>query len=485
MTSHPTTPRRFGTRVAPQTSVSGARSSGCDGYRRLPRRAALQAGSLAGLGLSLADYLTLRSARGEASVVGGNLTQRDLPRRIKSVIQINLPGGFPHHESFDPKPEAPVEYRGSFGVVKTKHGDVFSDNLPQLAGIADKITVVRSVVGKIPDHALATYHLYTGYTPTAVIDYPQMGSVVSHELGAVGELPCYIAIPGGNGFGGGTGFLPSIYGAFETGGDPGTQKKNFKVRDFSLPSGMTVEQLRRRRGVRDVVDQRIRELEANPVLLDTMDEFHSRAYSLLTSTDAQKAFSFDGETDETFDLYGSAVTGDIKGPDGRLHPKGLAERLIIARRLVEAGVRFITLQYASWDCHQNVRNACLDHMRPLDYAITGLVTDLEQRGLLDSTLVWVTTEFGRTPKVNKESGRDHWARVYSMMLAGGGFKQGLIYGASDSTGGEPSRDAVPLENLMATIYHQMGIDANKELIAFGTRPIEIVKDAEVVTQLLG
>jgi hypothetical protein len=458
---------------------------GCSGFRRMSRRAALQAGSFGALGLSLADFLSLQAARGEASITGGAAGLEGLPQRIKSVIQINLPGGFPHHESFDPKPEAPVEYRGSFGVVKTSTGDVFSDNLPELAGIADKLTIVRSVVGKIPDHALATYHLHTGYTPTPVIDYPQMGSIVSHELGALGELPCYIAIPGKNSFGGGTGFLPSVYGPFETGGDPATQKKGFKVRDFSLPAGLSREQLDRRRGVRDVVDQRIRELEASPVLLDTMDEFHARAYSLLTSTDAQKAFSFDGETDETFELYGSEVTGDIKGPDGRLHPKGLSERLIIARRLVEAGVRFVTLQYGSWDCHQDVKRACLDQMRPFDHAIKGLVLDLERRGLLDSTLVWVTTEFGRTPKVNKDSGRDHWARVYSMLLAGGGFKPGLIHGASDATGGEPARDAVTLENLMATIYYQMGIDANKELVAFGTRPIEIVKDAEVVRSLLG
>ena len=456
---------------------------GCCGFRRISRRAALAAGSIGALGLSLADFLGLQQAHGESTITGGAAGLKGLPQRITSVIQINLPGGFPHHESFDPKPEAPVEYRGSFGVVKTKTGDVFSDNLPQLAGIADKLTVVRSVVGKIPDHTLASYHLSTGYTPTAVIDYPQMGSIVSHELGPRGLLPCYVAIPGKNS--GGTGFLPSIHGPFETGGDPAMQKKGFKVRDFSLPSGLSLEQLDRRRGVRDIVDKRIRDLEANPVLLDTMDEFHSRAYSLLTSADAQKAFSFDGETDATFELYGSDVTGDVKGPNGKYQSKGLAERLIIARRLVEAGVRFITLQYGSWDCHQNVKQACDDQMRPFDHAIAGLVTDLDRRGLLDSTLVWVTTEFGRTPKVNKESGRDHWARVYSMMLAGGGFKPGLVYGASDSTGGEPARDAVPLENLMATIYYQMGIDAAKELIAFGTRPIEIVKDAEVVKPLLG
>jgi len=462
-------------------------ADGCNGFRQMPRRAALRAGSLGALGLSLADFLRIRAAQGANASTGGagQPAVGKLPERIKSVIQINLPGGFPHHESFDPKPESPVEYRGSFGVVKTKNGDVFSDNLPKLAEIADKLTVVRTVVGKIPDHGLATYHLYTGYPPSTVIDYPQMGSIVSHELGARGELPCYIAIPGKNTFAGGTGFLPSIHGPFETGGDPATEKKNFRVRDFSLPAGVSLEQLQRRRAVRDAVEQRIRSLEANPVLLDTMDEFHARAYSLLTSTDSQKAFSFEGESDDTFELYGSQVTGDIKGPDGKLHPKGLSERLIIARRLVEAGVRFLTVEYGSWDCHTDVKNACLDQMRPFDYAIAGLVTDLDRRGLLDSTLVWVTSEFGRTPKVNKESGRDHWARCYSMMLAGGGFKPGLIHGASDSTGGEPARDAVTLENLMATIYHQMGIDANKELVAFGTRPIEIIRDAEVVKQLIG
>ena len=460
-------------------------AEGCDGFRRMPRRAALKAGSCGALGLSLADVLGMQSARGEASIAGGAAGVANLPQHIKSVIQINLPGGFPQHESFDPKPEAPVEYRGMFGVVKTKTGDVFSDNLPQLAAINDRFTVVRTVVGKIPDHGLATYHLHTGYTPTTVIDYPQMGSVVSHELGSRGELPCYIAIPGKNITGGGTGFLPSTYGPFETGGDPGTQKKGFKVRDFSLPGGMTLEQLDRRRGVRAVVEKRIRALEANPVLLDTMDEFHARAYALLTSSTAQRAFSFEGETDDTFKLYGSEVTGLIKGPDNRLHPKGLSERLIIARRLVEAGVRFVTLEYGAWDCHADVKKTCDDLMRPLDHALAGFVTDLERRGLLESTLVWVTSEFGRTPKINKESGRDHWARVYSMMLAGGGFKPGLVYGASDSTGGEPSRDAVTLENLIGTIYFQMGIDPNRELVAFGTRPIEIVKDAEIMKSLIG
>ena len=466
-------------------------SHGCDGFRAIPRRAALQVGSFGALGLSLGDFFRIRAARGEASTDAYSTVagQGKLPEKIKAVIQLTLGGGFPQHESFDPKPEAPVEYRGSFGVVKTKNGDIFSDNLPKAAAIADKFTVIRSMVGKIPDHGLASYHLSTGYTPTAVIDYPAMGSIISHELGPRGLLPPYIAVPTRAAYGGGTGFLSSSYGAYELGADPGqssdpAQRKNFKVRDFSLPEGFPIDRFDRRHAARRLIEKRIRSLEADPTTLDTMDGFYGKAYELLTSADAQKAFTFEGETDETFELYGSAVTGGLRGPDGKYHPKGLAERLIIARRLVEAGTRFVTVNYGAWDCHIDCKRACLDQMAPLDHAIAGLVTDLDRRGLLDSTLFWVTSEFGRTPKINKDSGRDHWARCYSNLLAGGGFQQGLIYGASDATAAEPARDAVPLEDLMFTIYHQMGIDADKELVAFGTRPIEIIKDGRLVKGLI-
>jgi uncharacterized protein (DUF1501 family) len=191
----------------------------------------------------------------------------------------------------------------------------------------------------------------------------------------------------------------------------------------------------------------------------------------------------DDESEATRKLYGSDVVGLI-GPDGKYHPKGLAERLMVARRLVESGVRFVTVNYGSWDCHMDVKRNTLDQMPALDAAIAGMVTDLDQRGLLDSTIFWVTSEFGRTPKVNGDGGRDHWARCYSMLVAGGGFTKGQHYGMSDATGAEPARDAVPLENLLYTIYHQLGIDANKELLAFGTRPIEIVKGGKLVKGIL-
>lgn len=466
--------------------ADGPNRRGCREFRTLvSRRHAVQAGTFGALGLSLGDMLRLE-ARGEASTEAFQTTKGGssiAPARALSVIQLHLGGGFPQHESFDPKPEAPIEYRGSFGVVKTKNGDVFSDNFPKTAAISDKITVVRSMVGKIPDHGLATYHLFKGYTPTAVIDYPPMGSIVSHELGGRGELPPYIAIPNQMGFVGGTGFLSSTYGPFELNGDPG--QKGFKVRDFSIPEGVPMDRFDRRRKAREIVQQRIRDLEADPSTLDTMDDFYKSAYTLLTSKEAQKAFTFEGESEDTFKLYGSDVTGSVRGPDGKYQTKGLAERLIMARRLVEAGTRFVTVSYGSWDSHVDVKKNCLEQMAPLDSAIAGLVTDLEQRGMLDTTLFWLTSEFGRTPKVNGDSGRDHWARNYSMLLAGGGLAKGVIHGASDSTGGEPARDAVRLEDLQFTIYHQLGIDANKELVAFGTRPIEIIKDGTLVKGILG
>ena len=462
-----------------QTHQIAADRRGCAGFRgMLSRRQAVQAGVVGALGLSLGDMLRLE-ARGEDAFTAAGAKQ--LQPKALSVIQLHLGGGMPQQESFDPKPEAPIEYRGSFGVVKTKNGDLFSDNFPKTAAIADQVTVVRSVVGRIPDHQLATYHLFTGYTPTAVIDFPQMGSIVSHELGGRGDLPPYIAIPNNHSFAGTTGFLSSTFGPFDLNADPG--QRGFKVRDFSIPEGVSTERFSRRRTAREIVEQRIRKLEADPTTLDTMNDFYKRAYTLLTSSQAQRAFTLDGETEETFQLYGRDVVG-LRGPDNQFHPKGLAERLILARRLVEAGTRFVTVTYGAWDSHVDVKKDCLDQMPALDHAIAGLVTDLAQRGLLETTLFWVTTEFGRTPKVNATSGRDHWARVYSLLLAGGGFAPGLIHGASDATAAEPARDAVPLEDLLFTIYHQLGIDADKELIAFGTRPIEIIKEGKLARALL-
>jgi len=453
--------------------------AGCSGFHRMPRRAAIQSGICGALGLSLADMLRLEAADNSAFTQASG-TKKEA--RALSMIQLHLPGGFQQQESLDPKPEAPVEVRGSFGVTKTKAGDVLSDNFPRTAEIVDRLTILRSVVGRVPDHGLATYHLFTGYPKTAVIDYPQMGSVVSHELGGRGELPPYVAIPNKHRFSGGTGFLSSTHGPFELGSDPG--KRGYQVRDFSLPGHVPTERFNRRLAARQIIEQRLTQLKTDPAALETMNSFYTQAKTLLTSKHAQAAFRLDGETETTYELYGRDVVG-LKGPDNRYHPKGLAERLIVARRLVEAGVRFVTVTYGSWDCHIDVRKNTLDQMPALDAAIAGLVSDLDDRGLLDTTIFWITSEFGRTPRVNSDGGRDHHVRCYSNIIAGGGFTRGQIYGRSSATGAEPANDALPLENLMFTIYHQLGIDASRELLAFGTRPIEIIKGGRLVPQLLG
>ena len=457
------------------------RISGCSEFQqlhRVNRRHVIQAGVCGALGLSLSGMLRAEAAENQAFTQAAG-TKKDA--RALSVIQLHLPGGFQQQESLDPKPEAPADIRGSFGVTKTASGDVLSDNFPETASVLDRVTLIRSVVGRVPDHGLATYNLFTGYPKTAVIDYPQMGSVVSHELGRRGDLPPYVAIPSKHGFAGGTGFLSSTHGPFELGADPGG--RSYQVKDFSIPANVSVEQFRRRLAARSIVEQRLQGLKTDPETLQTMDDFYTQARTLLTSEEAQAAFKLDGESEATFQLYGRDVVG-LKGPDNRYHPKGLAQRLIVARRLVEAGVRFVTVTYGSWDCHVNVRKNTLDQMPALDHAIKGLVTDLDERGLLDTTIFWLTSEFGRTPKVNRDGGRDHHARCYSNLIAGGGFTRGQIYGASNATGAEPSRNAVPLEHLMFTIYHQLGIDANKELLAFSTRPIEIIKGGQLVKGLL-
>ncbi|MEM7234636.1 MAG: DUF1501 domain-containing protein, partial [Planctomycetota bacterium] len=237
---------------------------GCPEFRTLPRRSVLSAGVLGALGLSLGDVLRL-----EAGEESGK--KKEAPP-ARSVIQLHLGGGMQQQESFDPKPEAPSEIRGPFGVTKSTSGDILSDRCPETARVAGKIAILRSLVGRVPDHGLATYHLFTGYTPTAVIDYPQMGSVVSHELGERGQLPPYIAIPNKNSFSGGTGFLSSEHGPFELNADPG--KRGYRVRDFSIPSGVSLERFDRRLTAREIIERRLRRLEVEPQTLETMDGFY-------------------------------------------------------------------------------------------------------------------------------------------------------------------------------------------------------------------
>lgn len=445
--------------------------TGCSGPRYLTsfgRRSFIQVGLLGGFGLTLADLLHA----GEVRTLNGPVKKPEGP--AKSVIQIILPGGLAHQESWDPKPEAPIEYRGPLGVVKTRiPGVVFSENLSRTAQVADKITVVRSVTGRIPDHAMATYQMFTGYLPTPAIQHPAIGAVVAHEFGPKNNLPPWVGVPNVP-QGAGTGYLSSKYGAFELGADPG--QKNFQVRDIALPKGMTEERFGRRQSAREALEEHFRQVEANPAELDAMGDFYQQAYKLISSPEARKAFSFEGEKDSVAQLYG----------DGNGRRGSIGKQLLLARRLVEAGVRLVTVMYSGsqgWDNHVRIKEAVNEGMPAFDHAFAGLITDLDQRGLLDSTLVMVTSEFGRTPKVNENGGRDHWARCYSQVLAGGGITRGQIYGASNATASEPDRDPVTVESFLATVYNRMGINSEDRLLAPGNRPIDIVRDGKFLQGL--
>ena len=441
------------------------------------RRSFIQVGLLGGLGLSLPDLFRIRARAGE--VRPATFVPNRPEGTAKSVIQIILPGGLAHQESWDPKPEAPLEYRGPLGVVKTKiPGIVFSEHLSRTAQVADKITVVRSITGHIPDHAQATYQMFTGYLPTPAILHPSIGAVVSQNFGPRNSLPAYVGVPNVPSAGG-TGYLSSKFGAFELGADPG--QKNFQVRDISLPKGISSERFDRRRTAREALEDHFRQVESNAAELDAMGEFYQQAYQLISSPEARKAFSLEGEPESMAKLY-----GEYKNPRGG-QIIGIGRQLMLARRLVEAGVRLVTVMYNGtdgWDNHVRVKEAVDNGMPAFDHAFAGLIADLDQRGLLDSTLVMVTSEFGRSPKVNEAAGRDHWARVYSQVLAGGGITRGQIYGASNATASEPDGDPVTIENFLATVYHQLGINSEDRLLAPGGRPIDIVRDGRFVQGLL-
>lgn len=421
------------------------------------RREFLYVGLIGSLGLSLPTFFRAQAKSASAAKEG----------IAKSIINIYLPGGMSAQESFDPKMLAPIEYRGPLGTVKTKlDGIHFSEHLANTAKVADKITVVRSMTHGEADHDRGTHNMFTGYRPSPALQYPSIGSVVAHELGARGELPPYVCIPNQPSTFAGTGYLGSAYGPFTLGGDPANQ--NFKVRDLSLPKGIDDARFAQRREMRQVVDAHFSALEKSDAL-DGMDSFYQQAYAMLSSEKARAAFSVKDEPDKLKEEYGSGTAG---------------QRMLLARRLVEAGVRFVSLTYGGWDHHDNIKNAFGNQMPKFDQAYAALIRDLDKRGMLDSTLVMVTTEFGRTPKINGTAGRDHWPRVFNIALAGGGIKKGSVYGASDPTGGEPDSDPLTVEDFAATVYHLLGIDSHKDLIAPGNRPIKIVKDGEVVKDLL-
>ena len=334
------------------------------------------------------------------------------------------------------------------------------------AKIADKITVVRSMTHGEAAHERGTHNMFTGYRPSPAIQYPSMGSVVSHELGVRKDLPPYVCIPSQPNPYAGSGYLSNAFGPFSLGGDPANQ--NFNVRDLTLPADVDHERFAQRQSILATVDEHFRKLEKSDAL-DAMDSFYQHAYGLISSAQAREAFNLKAEPDALKDEYGRNDAG---------------MRMLMARRLVEGGVRFVSMVYGGWDHHANVKTGIEKELPKFDKAYASLIRDLDRRGMLDTTLVMVTTEFGRSPKINKDAGRDHWPRVFSILLAGGGFKRGSVYGSSDPTGSEPDENPLSVEDFAATVYNQLGIDATKRLLSPGGRPIDIVRGGQVVSDLL-
>ncbi len=431
----------------------------CQG-NRLSRRNMLTVGAVGGLGLTLSNFFQLREARGE-------LKKYDfLDAKAQSVIHIYLPGGMAHQESFDPKPYAPIEYRGELGTVKTNTGEILCETLPKLATVSDKIAVIRSMTHGEAAHERGTHNMFTGYRPSPALSYPSFGSVVSHEYGPRANLPPYVCIPGVPNEFARNGYLSSSFAPFSLGSDPANA--GFKVQDLSLPNGVDDSRFVRRRSALEAVNDYFARKDKSDTV-GAMNTFYERAYSLVSSQQAREAFNIEAEPAKLRDEYGRNTAG---------------QRLLMARRLVGAGVRFVTLTYGGWDMHANITRAFNTTMPPLDQALTALIKDLDQKGLLDKTLIMVSSEFGRTPKINNTAGRDHWPRVFSVMLAGGGIKGGTFYGTSNATASEPETDAVGPEDLATTVYHQLGIVADKELMAPGDRPIEICDGGKVIKGLL-
>ena len=343
-------------------------------FMRPGRRDFIRVGALGGLGLTLGDFF-------KASAAQKHYESKEGP--AKSVIHITLGGGMAAQETWDPKPESPLEYRGPFGVVKTKlPGVFFSENMEKIAGVADKLAVVRSVAGKEADHGRASYTMFTGYRKSPALTHPSMGAVVAHEFGPHNNLPPYVAIPNVGELGG-TGYLSSQFGAFGVGGGSGARREQFlgaRSHPAERRDRRAIRPRRRSRSMREAVEDHFKSLETKSDALDAMDEFYQRAYTMISSPEAREAFELRKESQATINKYGTTQPG---------------LRFLLARRLVESGVRFVTVGYGGWDHHSRISDAMRQKLPPLDQALAALVSDLDERGLLDSTVVLVSSEFGR------------------------------------------------------------------------------------------
>lgn len=426
----------------------------CDGRSR---RDFLRVGSLTATGFTLANYLQLA----QAGQVSG--------AKAKAAIFVDLPGGPSHIDTFDPKPEAPEEIRGVFKPIETNvPGIRVSEHLPKLAQCADKYAILRGVSHTLAAHRLGAEYVNTGSRPLASLEYPGYGAVITKEMPVAPELPPFVAIPRGNQR---SGFLGIQYAPMNTGATPQAGRP-FSVRGISLGAGMTVDQIERRQGLLSDLDHTFRGMEEHEQLLVGLDRFHEKAFDMITSPQAREAFDISREAPSFAAQFGE---------------DGFSQSCLLAIRLVEAGVRFVSLSLGGWDTHTDNFSKLKDKLLPdLDAGLSGLFNGLSQRGLLDSTSVMVTGEFGRTPKINSrsaEGGRDHYPRCMFMLMAGGGMQGGQVIGESDDTASGPRHEGLKPDDAAASFYHSLGIDPSKEFHTETGRPITLVRDGSVIPQL--
>lgn len=444
---------------------------GCTGYRRLRamnRRAFLKAGTLGALGLSLAEYFALREARGAE------------PARASSVLLVYAMGGISHHDSFDPKPDAPAEVRGEFRTIATRlPGIRFTEHVPRLAGMLDQFTLLRAVHHNERDHGVGAYYMLRGYTqPDPSLDRPEnqkranptIGSQVARLLGSPGGMPPYVCVPG-------LSYLAQI--DYYTAGwmgrayDPLVLRSAPNLPTFGVPGMMPVAdvpaaRLRGRAALARAIDRQCQLFEKSPGARG-MDAHQERAYRVLSAAQTRRAFDIGSEPDRVREAYGRTRLG---------------QSCLLARRLVEAGVPFVTADDDGWDHHAQVFPGLRQRLPDLDRSLAALLDDLRQRGLLRTTLVVLLTDFGRTPRLNPAAGRDHWPGVFSVLLAGAGVPGGQVLGASDRIGSEPSAGPVTPKDLAATLYHLLGIDPFQDYRSIDGRPFKVLDSGEVIREVV-
>ena len=417
------------------------------------RRDFIRIGSLGALGITLDHVLRAASA-----------TQK----KKMSCILIWQSGGCSHLDTFDMKPDAPAETRGEFKPISTNvAGLQVCEHLPMTAKQADKFTVLRSMHSKENDHDRAITYLLTGYAPLPTLGFPSMGSVVAKEFGGTGGIPPYVVMPDTVPEYG-AGFLGGEYSPFVAGNPNANQ---YRVRDLTLPVDIDWSRVGNRRFLLSKMDSQFRSIEASPEFA-AMDRFYQSAYDLLSSPQAKQAFDIGAEAESLRNRYGRTPVG---------------QGCLLARRLIESGVRFVTVSKGklNYDTHGDNFNTMKKSLLPeFDPAYATLLQDLHERGLLETTLVIAMGEFGRTPKVNGAAGRDHHCRAWSILLAGGGIPGGRVLGATDKTGTEVTDLPVVPEDLYFSLYSILGIDPSYEYQTPIGRPVKVVNGGAMIPGLL-